>query len=154
MINLLEVTVSYPFILNVYEDFETEVISKNDFIEILQTVQSFVFRRFIARLGTAALNKIFTTLYYEIDKNDYIDSLKFKLVRKQRSQRFPNDNEINNELKYKDLYNINSQKRKYLFLQLENYFHKEPISFEDYSIEHIFPQEPHLKWKSELLPDE
>ena len=154
LINLLEVTVSYPFIMKVYQDYETEKISKDEFIEILRTIQSFVFRRFIVGLGTATLNKIFTTLYSEIDKEDYLNSFLSKLVRKQRSQRFPNNTEIKNELKQKDLYNINSQKRRYLFLQLENYFHKEPIAYDDYSIEHIFPQEPHLKWKSELSPVE
>lgn len=153
LINLLEVTVSYPFLLKIFQDYETGIISKYELLEIFQIIQSFVFRRFIVGLGTAALNKIFTTLYYEIDKKDYINSLKVRLVRKQRSQRFPNNSEIKNELKYKDLYNINSQKRKYLFIQLENYFHKEPIAYEDYSVEHIFPQEP-IKWKSQMQPDE
>ena len=146
-INMLEVTVSYPFLLQVYQDYDVNVISKKEFIEVLHIVQSFVFRRFIVDLGTESLNKIFTSLYVEIDRESYINSLQLRLLQRQRSQRFPNNTEIKEKLKLKDLYNIKPKKRKYLFLQLENALHKEHIVWDDYTIEHIFPQKSN-KWRS------
>lgn len=158
-INLLEITVSYPFLLGVYQDFKTNVIEKKDFIKILKIIQSFVFRRFILGISTAALNKIFNSLYFDIVKSrqteiDFIKKLELELISKTRSQRFPNNGEIKTELKYKDLYNIKPKKREYLFLQLENYGHKEPIEITDYTIEHIFPQNPDKEWKLDLKQSE
>ena len=149
-INLLEVTVSYPFLLAVYQDYDSEVLSKEEFAAVLEIIQSYVFRRFIVNLRTADLNKIFETLYSEIDKDDYINSLMLALVKKQRSQRFPNNTELKKELEFRDIYNSKNQKRKYFFLRLETALHKEPISWDDYSIEHIFPQNPGQAWKREL----
>ncbi len=90
----------------------------------------------------------FSKIY--INKDNYIKSLQFELIRKPNSQRFPKNDEIKEELKYRNLYKINPNKRKFLFLQLENFSHKEPISISDYTIEHIFPQNPDSKWKLHL----
>ncbi|MCP4397817.1 MAG: DUF262 domain-containing protein, partial [bacterium] len=59
LINQLEINVSYPFILEVYHDYRTEVINKETFIEILELIQSYVWRRFSCGVPTNALNKVF-----------------------------------------------------------------------------------------------
>ncbi len=155
LIQLLEITVAYPFLLQIYQDFNNSSIDKKEFIKILKIIQSFVFRRFVLDLRTAALNKIFKNLYSDIiktsnDKFNFIETLEFELRRKTRSQRFPNNEEIKNELKFKDFYNVTPKKRKYLLLQLENFEHKEPINITDYTIEHIFPQNPDKEWQLKL----
>jgi uncharacterized protein with ParB-like and HNH nuclease domain len=149
-INKLEITVSYPFLLEVYHDYENNIINKQTIIEVFELIQSFVWRRFIAGLPTNALNKIFMRLYEEIDHSAYLVSLQKSLAKKKSSQRFPKDNEIVDILKEKDAYSIQSRNRMYFLERLENYDNNEPVQIESLTIEHIFPRNPDPKWKYDL----
>src|SRR5690554_4708166 len=93
-INRLEVNVAYPFLMKVYEDYSESVIDKLTFIEVLDFVQSFVWRRFILGLPTIALNKIFMTIYEIVDREDYLISLQKWLLQRPGSQRFPKNKEV------------------------------------------------------------
>lgn len=152
-INNLEINVSYPFLLKVFEDYSNNVIKKNVLIEILELLQSFVWRRFIVGLPTNALNKIFMRLYDDVEKNNYLISVQKSLLKRKGSQKFPRDIEVQNSLKEKDVYNIKPKNRIYFFQRLENFQNNEYVVIEnnpDITIEHIFPQNPDPKWKLEL----
>ena len=74
-----------------------------------------------------------------------------------RSQRFPKDNEIYEELRIKDMYNIQSKNKNYYLEVLENYKNTEYIEIDGndrISIEHIFPQNPDPKWKISMKEEE
>lgn len=153
LINQLDINVSYPFILEVYDDYQKQRISQADLIEVLELIQSYVWRRFICGVPTNALNKVFLRLYEDIQPDEYVLSLQKALARKADSQRFPNDDEVRNELRVKNVYNIQSKNRMYFLERLENYGSKEPIRIAgnpEITIEHIFPQTPSLKWRQEL----
>ena len=152
-INRLEINVAYPFLLQVYDDYENEVISKAIFIDVIETVQSFAWRRFIVSLGTNALNKVFMRLYEDVDPSNYLESIQTSLMKKTGTQRFPNDIEVKSSLRDKDVYNINSKNRLYLLERLENHHNAESVRFEEnpnLTVEHIFPQNPDPSWKIEL----
>ncbi|MCL6266975.1 DUF262 domain-containing protein [Flagellimonas myxillae] len=156
-INRLEINVAYPFLMKVYEDYAEQLIDKNIFLSVLEFVQSFTWRRFILGLPTNALNKIFMTLYEKVEKDNYLESIQFWLLKRKGSQRFPKNTEVIESLKLKDVYNIKSKNRVYLLERLENYNNNEPVVIEgnpDITIEHIFPQNPDAKWKAELGVDE
>lgn len=151
-INRLEINVAYPFLLQVYEDLENGLIEISELVKILKLIQSFSWRRFIVGLPTNSLNKVFMTLYSEIDTEDYVESIEKALMRKGGSSKFPSNEETRLALKDKDLYNIQSKNRSYFFELLENYNNKEYVdtSNEAITIEHIFPRTPTDEWKSQL----
>ncbi|WNY28939.1 hypothetical protein MmiEs2_11520 [Methanimicrococcus stummii] len=152
-INKLEINVAYPFLMKVYDDYSKGVIDKTIFINVLELIQSFTWRRFILSLPTNALNKIFMNLYEKVDENDYLYSIQKSLLQRKGVQRFPRDIEVIDALKIKDVYNIKSKNRTYLLERLENFENKEPVMIEgnsDITIEHIFPQNPDSKWKTDL----
>lgn len=155
-ISRLEINVAYPFLLQVFEDFENELIDKKDLIKVLKLIQSYTWRRFIVGLPTNALNKIFMVLYSDIDHEDYFESLAVSLVKKKGTGRFPTDQEIEISLNEKDLYNIQSKNRNYMFEMLENYNNREYVntSNEEITIEHIFPQNPNEDWRQNLSLEE
>jgi len=156
LINKLEINVSYPFLLKVYNDYAEKVINKEIFIEILDLLQSFVWRRFVVSLPTNALNKIFMRLYEDVDTSDYLVSVQKSLIKKKGSQRFPKDLEVIGALKEKDVYAISTKNRNYLFERLENFENREPVAIEgndNITIEHIFPQNPNREWEKELGSD-
>ena len=155
-ISRLEINVAYPFLLQVFEDFENELIDKKDLIKVLKLIQSYTWRRFIVGLPTNALNKIFMVLYSDIDHEDYFESLAVSLVKKKGTGRFPTDQEIEISLNEKDLYNIQSKNRNYMFEMLENYKNREYVNTlnEEITIEHIFPQNPNEDWRQNLSLEE
>lgn len=155
-INRLEINVVYPFLLQVFEDEENGLIDIVTVIKILKLIQSFVWRRFIVGLPTNALNKIFMALYSEVDKEDYYESLVLALLKRKGNTKFPNDEELKKALFDKDLYNIQSKNRKYMFELLENFNNKEFVdtSNENITIEHIFPRNPNDEWNNNLTSEE
>ena len=149
-ISRLEKNVAFPFLMKVYDDYAQEIINKEDFIKILDLIQSFVWRRFIVGLDTKSLNKIFMSLYDKVDSSNYLYSIQKFLMKKSGSQKFPKNSEVLDALKVKDLYNIKPKNRIYLLERLENFENKERVEVDgnsDITIEHIFPQNPDPKWK-------
>ena len=157
LINKLEINVAYPLLLEVYNDYECEVINKDTAVSVFELIQSFTWRRFIISLPTNALNKIFMRLYEDIDKSKYLESLQRALLKKKSIQRFPRNQEVITALKDRDMYGIQSKNKTYFLERLENFENKEPVFIEgnpDITIEHIFPQNPEPKWKHSLNDDE
>ena len=143
--------------MKVYDDYVSSIIDKPTFLQVLYLIQSFTWRRFIIGLPTNALNKIFMTLYDKVEAENYLYSIQKSLLQRSGAQRFPEDIEIIDALKFKDVYNIKSKNRIYLLERLENHENIERVAIEgnrDITIEHIFPQNPDPEWKIELSNDE
>jgi uncharacterized protein with ParB-like and HNH nuclease domain len=156
-INRLEVNVAFPFLIKVYDDYVNAIVDKSTFIEILELIQSYTWRRFILGLPTNALNKIFMSLYDKVDISNYLFSIQKSLLQRTGSQRFPRNSEVLDALKVKDVYNIKSKNRIYLLERLENYKNNERVVIDgnpDITIEHIFPQNPDARWKIDLETEE
>ncbi len=149
-INVLRVDVAYPFLLSVYNDYNRKIISKEIFLQVLQLIESYVFRRAICGIPTNSLNKTFLTLYKSVNKLDYANSLAATMHLFNGFKRFPNDNEFIREIKIKDLYNFRS--KNYFLGKMENYRRKEWVSISEYTIEHIMPQNENLSpdWQQML----
>jgi uncharacterized protein with ParB-like and HNH nuclease domain/predicted transport protein len=149
-ISRLKVDVSYPFFLPVYEDYDNGIISKIEFCEIISLVENYVFRRAICGIPPNSLNKTFATLYKIIDKNNYLESLKISFQLMNSYKRFPSDAEFEKEIILKDVYNFRN--RNYLLNKLENFNRKEQVNIDDFTIEHIMPQNQNLSkdWKNML----
>ncbi|MDJ0732389.1 MAG: DUF262 domain-containing protein [Crocosphaera sp.] len=150
-IQQLKVDVAYPFILEVYKDYEDNKLNKEDFIAILRLIESYVFRRAICGIPTNSMNKTFAALTRNIDKDNYLKSTQLAFMKMKSYKRFPNDQEFCRELMVKDVYN--SRNCKYLLLKLENFNRrKELIEIDNYTVEHIMPQNQNLsvEWQKEL----
>jgi uncharacterized protein with ParB-like and HNH nuclease domain len=160
-INKLEVSVSYPFLLEVFDDYNEGILKKEDVVGILKILESFAFRRLITDLPTNALNKIFQILGRDIKKVDnykenYIEILKYLLINKKGSQKFPIDSDFCDRFKSRDVYNLKSKNRLHLLESLENYENKEEVKVEELlndktlNIEHIMPQTLTKSWINSL----
>jgi len=152
-ISQLRVEVSHPFILAVYNDYNKELLSKEDFLEILILIENYVFRRAICGIPTNSMNKTFANLYKSVNKEDYLDSVIIAFGRLGSYKRFPLDAEFERELLVKDVYNFRS--RNYLLDRLENFKRKEKVNVDEYTIEHILPQNTNLSedWQIMLGED-
>ena len=144
-LKVLDQTVINTFLIGVLRDYRENKIVKNEILEILKLLQSYIWRRFITEKPSNALNKIFQGMYLKISKDQkYYKSLEESLL----NQDFPTDDELKEALKTKNVYK-DKEKLRYIFKELENYNHNELIDFENekITIEHIFPQKPNKSWK-------
>lgn len=150
-INTLKVDVAYPFLMEVYIDYENGLISKQELLEIMRLVESYVFRRAIVGIPTNSLNKTFATLSRSIDRERYTESLKAAFILMDSYRVFPRDEEFKQHLVVKDVYNLRSRVQ-YLLDKLENYNRKELVNVSEYTIEHIMPQNENLsaEWRHAL----
>ena len=155
-ISRLEINVAFPFLLQVFEDNAIGIIDNDELIKILKLIQSYTWRRFVVGLPTSALNKIFMTLYSEVDNEDYYNSIALALIKKKGSGKFPTNEDLKSSLKDKDLYNIQPKNRNYMFEKLENFNNREFVNTtnENITIEHIFPRNPDEDWNSTLAPED
>jgi uncharacterized protein with ParB-like and HNH nuclease domain/predicted transport protein len=148
----LDVNVSYPFLMRVYHDFELGIITKKDFITIIQATISYIVRRVICEIPTNSLNKTFATFYKKIKKQKYVQSVLAEYATKDSYRVFPTDEEIREKLLSKNIYILKI--KNYILEMLENQSHKEPITITGLglTVEHIMPQNPNLKkeWKEML----
>lgn len=146
----LKVDVSYPFLLELYDDYENGVLSVDDFAAAVRLVEAYVFRRAICAIPTNSLNKTFATFGKALKKSRYLESIKAHFLSLPSYRRFPSDEEFRRDLQTRDLYNFRS--RSYWLRRLENHGRKERVPVDEYTIEHILPQNPELSltWKHAL----
>jgi uncharacterized protein with ParB-like and HNH nuclease domain/predicted transport protein len=152
-IKTLEVNVAYPFLLEAYHDYEQNELTRENFIALLRLIESYVFRRLICGIPTQGLNKVFAVLAKEIDKEHYLVSVQASLLQRNTSGRFPRDEEFKAAFIVKDIYNF--RHRHYLLSKLENYGRTVMVNIDDYTTEHIMPQNKNLlpEWQTALGPD-
>lgn len=147
----LRVAVVYPFLLNVYDDYDQGRITHDQMVAVGRIVESYVFRRVVCDVPTSSMNYTFASLYEEVDPEDYVTSISNALMRLRSYKRFPDDNEFRERFEKRDLYNM--ARKHYSLRKLENSYRlKEHIVVSNYTIEHVMPQNPDVseEWKQEL----
>ena len=149
----LKVDVAYPFLLELYDDFANERLDNTDFEAAVRVVEAYVFRRAVCAIPTNSLNKTFATFGRALRKDRYLESVQAHLLTLPSYRRFPGDEEFKREFIVRDLYNF--PRRSYWLRRLENHGRKERAPVDEYTIEHILPQNENLsaKWREELGPE-
>ncbi len=149
----LKVDVAFPFLLELYHDYDKQILSADELLKIVRLVESYVFRRAICSIPTNSMNKTFSNFSRNLKKDRYLESVQANFLLLPSYRRFPDDEEFKREIKLKDIYNFRS--RSYWLRRLENYERKERVPVAEYTIEHIMPQNENLsdEWKTELGPE-
>jgi uncharacterized protein with ParB-like and HNH nuclease domain/predicted transport protein len=149
----LKVDVAYPFLLDLYHDYKQQRLSSDEVLHIVRLVESYVFRRAICAIPTNSLNKTFAGMSRSLKKDRYLESVQAAFLLLPSYRRFPSDDEFQRDVKVRNLYNFRS--RGYWLRRLENHGRKERVMVEDYTIEHILPQNKDLskEWQAELGTD-
>ena len=154
-LNRIEVTTAYPLLLNFYGLYASSEISKDDFVEVLKTIENYLIRRFVCNIPTNQLNKIFPTVYPLLLKNyqgNYADGVKAILQNKG----YPKDAEFYSRFMETKFYGAGDRQTKTkLILETieESFAHKESVPFDNLTIEHVMPQTLSEWWQNHLCDD-
>ncbi|MGL4759579.1 MAG: DUF262 domain-containing protein, partial [Patescibacteria group bacterium] len=157
----LEFTVANPFLLDLFVDLRDQLITTDQAVKVINTLISHTFRKLLVDNSTQGFNKFYMILAREIKKNDYwkdryYDIFCYLLLNRKSATRFPTDNELYSNLKFKDLYNLKSKNRNFLLQNLENFNHPYKLTYEtieSLTVEHILPQNLKIEDISRLGED-
>ena len=149
--NRLEINSAFPFLLNCYDELAAGTLSSADFVEVIEILSNFLLRRFVCNVGTKDLSKIFSPLYRQVKRNQVSFSRSLRSVL--QTLRYPRDSEFRSRIEDGKLYGTAEQatKGRFILESLElSSAHKEPVSLEGLSVEHLMPQTLTDYWKSLL----
>ena len=154
-LNILELSTAYPFLLALYDAYSRQIIDKNQFLESLKILENYLVRRYLTGEPTNYLNKVFPTLWKEIDTNNFIPSLKAVILQ----HNYPADYAVKQKGLTRRLYDKSGTTRAKTTLVLETInIHLSQINNRGgytildgaATIEHILPQTPSEQWKADL----
>ena len=146
----LKANVSYPLLLEFYRDYSNNLIDDKELLKLVRLVECYVFRRAVCDIPTNSMNKTFASFAKNIDEEQYVESVEANFLLLESYRRLPSDEEFYNSFVSRNMYNF--QRCLYLLRKLENNERKEPVPVNEYTIEHIMPQNENLsaEWKSPL----
>ncbi len=149
----LKVDVAYPFLLELYADYAGGTLSAAELVSAVRLIEAYVFRRAICAIPTNSMNKTFGNFGRALKKDRYLESVQAHFLSLPSYRRFPSDEEFARELQTRDLYHFRS--RTYWLRRFENHERKERVPVDEYTIEHILPQNENLstEWKASLGPE-
>ena len=137
-IQTLKVDVSYPFLMCLYGDYTDKHLPKNEFIEIIRLVESYVFRRSVCGLRSSDTKSSILDMLKNY-KNGGLQRMKDGLHNLGANKLFPPDH------MFMDSFPFYQKNLSYWPARLENHFRKKPLP-DDYTIEHIMPQQLSAEW--------
>ena len=149
----LKVDVAYPFLLELYHDYQNGILPKEHLLEAVRLTEAYVFRRAVCAIPTNSMNKTFATFGRAFKKDRYLESIQAHFMLLPSYRRFPKDEEFKREIKVRDLYKFRS--RSYWLRRMENHDRRERVPVDEYTIEHILPQNENLSpaWQKALGPE-
>ena len=149
----LRMEVSFPFLLKVHGDRDKGLLTDEELKAILTLCISYVLRRNICDIPTNSMNKTFATMKNFVREEDYLNSVKAFFLLQETYKAFPDDDAFGAAFVSRDIYNM--RVRSYILSRLENEGKKAPVQIENYTIEHIMPQNKHLStaWQKDLGDD-
>lgn len=161
-IHALDVSVVNPLLMSFFEDYVGDSLPHDDFVSMLRTTESYLFRRSVCDVATNSLNKFFASVIARLntvrdDGGNLREAFEAILLGEEgTARRMPSDVEFERALRTRDCYAF--KRSFYLLTTLENSWHaKDPLDFSEgtFSIEHIMPKNAlnSVEWR-EVLGDD
>lgn len=147
----LEMSVANPLLLRLLAARKVGVVDAAQIRSALSILESYVVRRMVCRVPTNQLKRIFLGLTKDLPKEDPTNYIVTSLATGSAGRRWPKDDEfLENWMAFR-AYSGPLDRCRLLLETLENDLgHKEVVSFDAATIEHIMPQSLSDAWRTEL----
>ena len=144
----------YPFLLNIYRRYDGGELIADQFVAILRLLESFLVRRFFARVPTNQLNRLFIRLAQQLPADlDLVEATRVALSKP--GLRWPTDPEFRAAILRLPLYTEGRYDQRRLIIETfeKSYGHKEAVDLAGLTIEHVMPQTLTPEWQASLGDD-
>lgn len=149
-LNRLEFATAYPFLLSAYNAIDDGQLTSKELAEGLATLESYMVRRYLTRDTVGYINRMFPTLWKEVDVSDFNASLQRAIATKN----FPNDERLREALENNELYKRDREKLVLVLETINRHLSRETGGYTvldgKATLEHIMPQSPSEEWQSDL----
>ena len=152
-LNTLEASSAYPLLMQMIAAVDRGVLAVERVVELLDCIENYMVRRFLAGEASSYLNRAFTGLWNELDQADILRSIRKVLS----SKRYPGDGRVARAVKDRALYEKGTQTRRRLVLILETINRRLSQGSGGFTvldgaatIEHVMPQTLSGEWKEHL----
>lgn len=150
----LKVTVAYPLLLRVFDAFTLKTLSRQQLIQTLEILESFVLRRSICNLPTNRLRRMLPPVF---DAAGGAGPMFVENIRKELGgKRCPDNTAFAKALAMEPLYSTTDKNARLRLIleRIEQYFgHKESAELAGAQVEHIMPQTLTREWEEEIGED-
>lgn len=141
------------YFMELLADLDKGVLNIEIAINVIKLIECYIFRKIFVDNSSKSFNKFFATLSKDIKKHDnwqsqYFEILKYILINRSGSTKFPTDEDFENALIYNEIYK--SKNLFYLFENLENFNSPIQIKIDELEIEHIMPKTLSKDWQHKL----
>ena len=156
----IEQTTVFPFLLQVFDDYESGVIKNSDELDkIVSFLFNYHLRRLVCEIPSNSFKGLYKTLYNRVfseenNKNKYYDAIVQFFSELNTKDSIPSDTEFKESLISKDIYHKKNA-CKYILKSVEETANdgsmsKEILKFDSLTIEHVMPQKLTDDWKEEI----
>ena len=149
----LDNTVTDSLVMYMFAAWKHHRTNRDGLLRMLTDLESYLFRRMICSVSSNGLNKLVPSLIAKLESAEHDLAETFAallLTETAKATRMPKDEQFRQALLGEDLYRP-APRCKHLLAGLENHNHpKDPRSFNEYTIEHIMPQNAmtHAEWRN------
>lgn len=151
---LLSQKTTYSYFMDLMDLYETEKLTLETVCSALNFILQYYVRRSTIGLSTNVYRPLYPTLKTRINtQNDteYLNALYGVFANFAYRDRYPDNQEIRNELLHRPFFKLSNRLKKMVLEKLCNYNSNEKIVIDNnITIEHIMPQTLTEKWKKEL----
>lgn len=136
-------TTVYPLIIKLTLRVLSKDISEKVFLQILDILDSFLVRRTICDIASNKLRSIFLSLASESDRyqnSDIVEWMGQKLASMNHRLGWPNKEQFIKGLLSRSIYSDKERCKAFLVKLERSYQHKETVTLDTLTIEHIMPQ--------------
>lgn len=156
-LNTLEFATAYPFLLSAYEAIDDKRLSPQDLLEGLKVLEAYMVRRYLTRDTVGYINRMFPTLWRELEISDFVASLRRAIATKN----YPADERLRQALEINELYKRDREKLILVLETINRYLSQGSGGYTvldgKATLEHIMPQTLSEEWQRHLgsnLPDD
>jgi uncharacterized protein with ParB-like and HNH nuclease domain len=152
----LGVTTYYPFLLSLYNEYDSGNLCLEGFEQALRYLESYLVRRLLVNAGSKRLEMVFNQLYGEVknkmkedDSDDLVGTLRQVLINYEGNRAWPTDDEVRSAVVTLPLYkeSSNNERVKLILESINDFTTKGRVNSEDFTIEHILPQTLTESWR-------
>lgn len=156
IIENLEITTVYPLILYIYKQVE----EKDNRLQLLKIIESFLVRRNVCRLTTKNYNNLFIQIISKLIEAKGVTAdilLKILTDFTEDTNKFPSDLDFKTAFSNEAISNANAREILYCISLYQIYNPKNDVnklSSSSYSVEHMMPQKWETNWSKEGMSEQ
>ena len=148
-LNVLESTTAYPLLMHFYDIYDNGKIDAAEFIDVLEVIENYLVRRFLASEPSNYHNSMFTSLARELSRTGEQSAAALRASLGERN--YPSDNRLRQRLMWNRLYSTGKSRRIVLILETINRsFGGDSKLDGPGTVEHIMPQTLSADWRTHL----